>query len=148
MKKFLGLVLLILCLVSPAFASTSVQLLQDTSGTDIEDYSLTSGSAVQSAKIRVQDNAGFMTLLVTEDKAGGTGDVDIYVEYSINSSDWHRAYTSNMAGTITIEGNIVTALQNVSRYMIFTPRLAPYVRVVFDPDADSEVTAHLLYLSD
>lgn len=149
MKKILSF-LLALMLLFPAgvFASTSVQLLEDSSGTDISSYALTSGSAVQSKRVRTVDNAGFMVLLVTEAISGGTGDVDIYMEYSIDGTNWYRPYVSDMAGTISVEGNVVTALQNVTRYIVLTPRLAPYARVVFDPDANSEITAYMIYQRD
>lgn len=122
--------------------------LRDSSNDLISSYALTSGAAVQSKTIRVKDNIGFITLLVTEDIAGGAGDVDIYAEYSTDGTNWYRPYTSDMAGTITIEGNIVTALQNVTRWIVFTARLAPYMRIVFDPDANSEVTAVIVYQED
>ena len=147
MRRLSGLICAILLgLAAPAWATTYTALLQDSSGASIENYALTSGSAVQSAKIRTQDNDGFMALLVVEDKAGGAGDVDIYMEYSVDGTNWYRPYVSDMAGAIALEGNVVTALQNVSRYIILTPRPAPYSRVILDPDADSEVTIHVIYV--
>ena len=82
---------------------------------------------------------------MVEDKSGGAGDVDIYVEYSDDGSTFYRTYTTDLAGTITVEGNLVTALQNVTRRIIHTARLAKYVRYVFDPDADSRITADITY---
>ena len=149
MKKILSFLLLLALLVpTPVFASTVVKVLEDSSGTDLSNYDLTSGTAVESKRVRVADNAGFIVLLITEDKAGGAGDVDIYMEYSIDGSTWYRPYVSDMAGSIAVEGDVVTGLQNVTRYIVITSRLAPYCRVVFDPDADSEITAHLIYLRD
>lgn len=149
MRKVLGLILAVLLMIpSAAFATTSVTLLKDSSGTSIENYSMTNGVNVASAAIRTQDNAGFMNLFVVEDKAGGTGNVDIYMEYSLDGQNWYRPYISNMAGTITVEGNVVTALQNLTRFIVLTPRLAPFTRVIFDPGANSEVTAYLIYLRE
>lgn len=119
--------------------------LKDTSDADLVDYSLTSGTAVYSQPIDIRREEGFNSLLVKEDKSGGSGDVDISAEYSIDKENWHTAYTSNMSGTITAEGNIVTAMQNVTRLMIFTSRAAHYIRFKFDPDADSQITADFMF---
>jgi hypothetical protein len=114
-------------------------------GSLMVDDSMTSGSAVNSDAIKVRGNVGFAALLVTEEKDGGAGDIDIYAEYSEDGSNFYRPYTTDMAGTITIEGNIVTALGNATRYIVFTPRLAQWMRIVIDPDANSQVTATLIY---
>lgn len=115
------------------------------SGSVVTNYSLTSGVAVTSDSIGVKGNVGFMTLIVTENKSGGAGDVDIYAEYSLDNSNWYRPYTSDMAGSISAEGNIVTALQNVGRWIKITPALGKHIRFIFDPDADSQITADVLY---
>lgn len=141
----------LLSLVSTSYAGVSIKVesgLKTSTNSAIEDLALTSGVAVYSETIRVDRGSGYMALLVTEDKAGGAGDVDISTEYSVDGSNWYPAYTTDMAGTITIEGNIVTTLQNVTRYIVFTPRPAKYMRIKFDPDADSEITAILIYQED
>jgi hypothetical protein len=130
-------------------ASTKIyNTLKDSSGTALSDYSLTSGVAVFSESILVDDNIGFTSLLIQEDQGGGTGDVDISVQYSMDGTNWHTAYTSDMAGTITAEGNIVTGLQNVTRWIVHTSRLAKWMRYKFDPDANSEITAIFIYQRD
>lgn len=106
---------------------------------------MSTGVAETSAAVSVYKNIGFMVLFVTEDIAGGAGDVDIYAEYSLDGTNWYRPYTSDMAGAIVLEGNIVEALQNVTRYIVFTPRLGQLIRIVVDPDANSQVTARLLW---
>lgn len=76
MKKVLSALLGLLLLTSPAFAAytkTKVVTLKDSSGTAISDYSMTTGSAVQTEDFYVRDNIGFATLLVTEDQSGGAG---------------------------------------------------------------------------
>ena len=110
----------------------------------ITNLDVTNGVAVNTAAIQVDKNGGFFTLLATENKAGGAGDVDIYPEYSIDGTNWYRAYTTS-GGTLTQESNVVTALQNVSRWVVFTARLAKYIRFVIDPDADSTVTLDFIY---
>lgn len=140
--------LITLCFASSAFAIPDAKvypLRNSSTGAIITDLALTSGVAVNSEGVYVADNIGYTVLLVTEDKSGGAGDVDIYAEYSTDNTNWYRPYTSDMAGTLTVEGNIVTTLQNSTRYIIFTPRLAKYMRLVFDPDADSEITATLIF---
>jgi len=148
MLKIIQSLAIVFLLVATAQASppkgTLVQL-RDTTNTEIEDYAMTSGVPVQSKSIYIKHNVGFATLIVTEDIAGGAGDIDIYAEYSDDQITWYRAYDSDMGGVITQEGNIVTALQNVSRWIVYTPRLAIYTRIVFDPDANSEVTAVLIF---
>jgi hypothetical protein len=122
-----------------------VKPLTDSDGSPITDLALTSGTAVLSDKIPVDKNLGFATLLITEDKAGGAGDVDISAEYSMDGTNWYTAYTSDMAGAISAEGNIVTALQNVTRWIVHTVRLAKFMRYKFDPDADSQITAKMVF---
>ena len=119
--------------------------LNNAAGAAITQLALTSGVAVNSEAINVDKNVGFLVLTMVEDKSGGAGDVDIYVEYSDDGSTFYRTYTTDLAGTITVEGNLVTALQNVTRRIIHTARLAKYVRYVFDPDADSRITADITY---
>lgn len=144
--KRLFLVLIIMMLGQPCAAGVLVNQKDLTiSGTKISNLSLTNTVAATTDSIKVRGNTGFFVLYVTEDKAGGAGDVDIYAEYSIDGTTWGRAYPSNMAGSITQEGNIVTGLQNATRYIPFTARLAPFVRFIFDPDADSEITATVIY---
>ncbi len=151
MKRFVALsVLMLLLIPSQALAKydQTHKRLKDSAGTAILDYALTSGAAKYSETINVEKNAGFSVLLITEDKAGGAGDVDISAEYSVDGSTWHTAYTTNMSGTVSAEGNIVTALQNVTRWIIFTPRVSKYMRYKFDPDADSQVTAYHIFVED
>lgn len=121
--------------------------LLTSAGAAITNLALTNTVAVNSEAIPIDRNVGFASLLVKEDKAGGAGDVDIYPEYSLDGTNWYRAYTTS-GGTLTQEDGIVTALQNVTRWIVFTPRLAKFMRIVFDPDADSQITADLLYAEE
>lgn len=113
------------------------------------DESMLTGVAEESDGVFVRRNVGFAVLLVTEDQSGGAGDVDIHAEYSDDNSTWSRVYISNMSGTITQEGLIVETLGNVTnRRIVFTVRLGNYIRIVFNPDANSEITAALIFLED
>jgi len=122
--------------------------LKSEAGVAISNTSILSTVALTTAPVYVGNNLGFATLVVIENIAGGAGDVDIYAEYSDDGTTWARYYNSDMAGAITVEGNIVTALQNVTRRIGFTVRMAGSIRFVFDPDADSRITASLTYLED
>lgn len=149
MSKYLGSVVFILTMfitqLSFAGQQTVVTKLK-IGGTAVTDYALSNGVVSTTDSVRVRGNEGYASLVVIEDKAGGAGDVDIYAEYSLDGTTWYRPYVSDMAGTITIEGNIVTTLGNDTRWIVFTPRVAPYIRFKLDPDADSELTATLIHL--
>lgn len=121
--------------------------LNNAAGAPITALAMANTVAVNSEAIKVDHNVGFFVLLVKEDIAGGAGDVDIYAEYSIDGTNWHRVNTTS-GGTLTQEANIVTTLQNATKWIVFTARLAKYVRFVFDPDADSQVTADFIYQED
>lgn len=146
---FLSLAFLILMTVN-SYAGNAVvvtKTLKTSTGSTITDLSLTNGVAVYSETIYVTDDLGIRAILVTEDKAGGTGDVDISAEYSIDGTNFYPGYTTS-SGALTIDSNIVTALGNATRYIVFTARPAPFMRLKFDPDADSEISASFIYLRD
>ena len=124
------------------------RVLRDADGNNIEDLALTSGSAVFSETISMVDNIGFATLLVIEDKAGGAGDVDISVEYTLDGTTFYPAYTADLSGTITADGLIVEAIQDEERWIAYPVRMARGLRYKFDPDADSQITAYHLFLRD
>lgn len=110
----------------------------------ITNLNMALGVKTYSEAIDVEKNVGFFALLVTENKAGGTGDVDIYLEYSLDGTNWYRPNTT-AAAALTQEANVVDALVNTTKWIIMTARLAKYVRVVFDPDADSTLTADFVF---
>ena len=121
--------------------------LSNAAGAAITSLAMSTGVAVNSEAIKVDHNVGFFAILVKEDAASGLGDVDIYAEYSIDGDNWYRPNTTS-GGTLTQESNIVTTLQNATKWIVFTARLAKYVRIVFDPDADCRVTADFIYQED
>ena len=129
-------------------------VLKDWAGTEISSYSLTSGNAITSETLTVGANGGFSAIIINEAIAGDAGDVDVYVEYSLDASTWYRAYESDMEGTITAEGLIVEALGNTDGatpeegFIIYTPRPAPFMRYKFDPDANSEITARHMFIEN
>ena len=123
------------------------KVLTDELGTLIKDYLLFAGVVVKTQPYKVNRNVGFFTLIVKEDNPDENGDVDIYVEYSIDGKDWYRASTTS-GGTLTQEANIVTGLKNATKWIVFTARLTNNVRFVFAPDTDSMVTAEFVYQED
>ena len=142
-KLFIFLILFFVATLSAeAKKIADYRLLTNSLGTPISTEYMSINIAIYSEAINVSGNVGFCTLLVIEDKSGGTGDIDISTEYSFNGTTFYPAYVSDMAGSLSAEGNIVTALQNTSRYISFTPRFGKYMRYKFDPDADSQVTAY------
>jgi hypothetical protein len=141
-KTTLFTIVLFLLFSIPAIADdVTPRLLRDSAGTIIQDMSLTAGAAVYSETITLTKHGGYTSLFVIEDQAGGGGDVDIYIEYSADGNSWARAFETNMAGTLEEEGNMVTALGNDTAPISWPVRLFPYMRYVFDPDANSEITA-------
>lgn len=149
MKKLLLSIIFSLMLLTSVSAgeidSRVYQLKDDSSGDDISSFVMTSGTPVNTRSLYMKDNIGFAALLVTVDASGS---VTIYAEYSVDGTNWYRPYVSDMAGATTIEGNIVTTLGNTTEYIIYTPRLAPFSRLVFSPAANSTVTAQLIYQKD
>ena len=143
-KKILALIFTLLLIPTLSFAET-VQTRGEVLFTDEE---MANGVPEYSSGVKVRHNTGFFVLLITEEKSGGTGDVDVYAQYSLDNSNWYRPYYSDMSGSISQEGNIVTALGNATRYIIFTARMANYIRIAVDPDADSVVDATLIFLEN
>lgn len=113
----------------------------------ISNLAMANGVKTYSEAIDVEKNVGFFSLLITENKDGGAGDVDVYLEYSWDGINWYRANTT-AAAALTQESNVVDTLQNTTKWIVVTARLAKYVRVVFDPDADSAVTATFAFQED
>ena len=117
----------------------------DASPVEIKTLAIANAATVTTSPIKIDKNVGFLVLRLVENKAGGNGSIAVYTEYSDDNVVWDRPYTSDLAGTITIEGNVVTAQQNVTRRIIHTARLARYVRYNFVASADSQITADVTF---
>lgn len=113
--------------------------LNTSTGVAMTALNVSNGVAVYSEPINVERNVGYFSILIKEDKAGGAGDIDVYMQYSFDGSNWYRFNTTSN-GVTTEEANIRTMLQNSTELIAITARLARYARVVVDPDADSSVT--------
>ena len=107
MRKVFVLTLMVMTLIcGQVFARVdqSHTLLRDeTNINSLVDFSLTSGTAVYSATIDTQHNAGYSAILIKEDKSGGAGDVDVSVEYSIDGSRWHLPHKIQKFADATID---------------------------------------------
>ncbi len=158
MKRVFVLALLALVLIPviafSGYDQSHILMREYNHNVSLVDYSLTSGTAIYSSTIDTQHNAGFSALLITEDKAGGAGDVDVSTEYSVDGANWYSAYrhatvdTAGFVGPIMKDGDVVTGLQNKTRWVVYTPRPGRYVRYKFDPDADSKITATHIFVND
>lgn len=111
-------------------------------GTVVSSYALTNGTAVYSDPIRAKYSNGYAALLVL--CTGGSDDVDITFEVSLDGTNWYVPYTAD-GTSLTDAGGIVIAL-TASRWMDISSRIriAPWVRFKLDPDANSTVTAYYL----
>lgn len=123
------------------------RVLNDSAGTLMSAYNITSGQTKYSETLRVERSAGFMSLLATESKAGGAGTVDIHAEYSIDGTNFYRAYTTSGAA-LTLEDKIVAAMQNVTRWIVINARIARYMRFAVLANADSQVTLAVAYAEE
>lgn len=111
------------------------------------DLAIATGVTVYSETIKVERNVGFATVVIGENKAGGLGSVDVWPEYSIDGVNFYRAYTTTGAA-LTIEDKIVAALQNVTRWIIYTARIAKFMRFAVLANADSQVSLDFGYQED
>lgn len=125
--------------------ANSVQLNVVTSNLPVIALALPNGVPVTTVGVQVQENTGFFVLTVIENKAGGLGNVDIYAQYSDDGITFNRAYASDMAGNLVQDGNIVSAIGNATRRIVFTARLGKYINFVFSPNTDSQITATLTF---
>ena len=93
MKKFIIGLMLCVFLAIPnsvlAKVQTKQRVLEDSNGVELTNFSLTSGVAVFSEAVDVQNNIGFFTLILTENIGGGAGDVDVSVQYSVDGTNWY-----------------------------------------------------------
>jgi len=134
-----------------------INLKEYTTQSALLDYSLTSGAAKYSSTIDTQHNAGSAAILITEDKAGGAGDVDVSVEYSVDGSNWYTPYMPQLyasatldtsTGTIHEGGVLAEAIGNNTYWIKYNPEASRFLRYKFDPDADSEISATHIFVND
>ena len=152
MKRLLIALIMVGLLCSPAHAKRFfVQELEIKAASGVTfatSHAMASGTGIYTAPLIVDNNVGFATLYVDGRGQNGLGtasDVDISVEYSMDGINFYTAYTSDMAGTITAEGNLVTAQGTTERWIIVPVRMAKFLRFLFDPDAESMLRAKLIY---
>lgn len=150
MKKFLLSLFLVAALSSSAFAANvfcKTQRLKDSSGVALTDYAISASATVYTQAFPVQDNVGYLSILVVEDKAGGAGDVEISAEYSVDGTNFYTVNTTS-AGTLAPESPVADSVSNETAWIQHTARLAKYVRYKIVAAANSEVTFDVIYQQD
>src|ERR1039458_400916 len=113
--------------------------LNSSTGVPITNLAIANGATLLSEVLKVDKNVGFLVILAVENKVGAGGSISIFASYSDDGVTFYRTYTTDLAGTIAQEGNIVTALSNVTRRIVHTARLAKFVQYSFVAAADSQV---------
>lgn len=148
MKKIFSLILaaLILC---PSFAHAGAmeavsKRLRTSADVVITSLAIANAATVYTEAIPIDDNAGFLAILATEDKSGGAGAVGISAEYSLDGTTFYPVYTTS-GGTLTADSAIVTTLTNVSRYIQGTARLGKFIRLKIVAAADSQLTLDIIF---
>lgn len=155
-KLFLGFLLaLVFCAPQLAeaanFNAKTVQLYDAATNDAVTDLAITIGNTVTTKGVRVIDNVGFGTLIVTEDASGGGGDINIYAEYSSEQTTGYDRTClppDPMDGTCTQEGYIREGFGNDNERIPFRIRLGEWVRFVIEADATSEVSLKFTYQED
>lgn len=150
MKRFLiaGVMSLLLC--GPVFAANvkCKSITPKTStGTLISDLAVANGSTTYTEKILVEDNVGYSSVLITEDKSGGAGSITLTVEYSLDGTAFYTVYTTS-SGSLTADSAVITTLANQTRWVQYTARLAKFLRYKIVAGAASEVTLTHIYQED
>ena len=105
-------------------------------GVDINATTLASGTAYYSDAIRVHYSTGFAALLVTLTSAD---DVDISFQVSLDGKNFYTPVDTAGASL----GVIYTTL-TATAWIVFSPKIAEYIRFLIDPDAESVVTAQYI----
>lgn len=111
----------------------------------ITNYALANLATLTTEAIDVSGNTGFAVLTLKENKVGAGGSVTVHAEYSDDNVNWNQVYTCDFSGTVTVEGNIAAAFQNITRRIVHTVRLARFMRYVIVAAADSQVTADFTF---
>ena len=147
MKKILLTLLLSVFFATSAFATGTVKVisLKTSANVAITDLALTSGVAVVTKTIYIGDSRGELTLLLLEDAAGGTGDIDVLLEYSNDGSVWFTEEVRTDEIGTTVPRVVKIGLQNETVAYTLTHAPTKFIRINFDPDANSELTAVLIF---
>lgn len=100
----------------------------------IKDYSISSGSSVSSAPIRVHYSRGFSSILVELDS--GTPSVNLTYQVSINGSDFYTPIDTDGTALNTIYTSLTT-----TSWISFAPQIAEYIRFNIEAVHNSTVSA-------
>lgn len=140
MKKLLTIALAVViigAMAAPSFARRIVPTMQvdDSAGTAISSYAISGSTIINTEGIPLEQNVGFNTLIL--DVAGGAG-VSITYELSNDNSTWYTPYTTD-GSTTTSAGTVVSNL-TASRWIIFTARMAKWMRFNILPTKAGTIT--------
>lgn len=114
------------------------------SAVPVTNFAIANAATVYSDSIDISRNVGFLTLLLTENKAGNGGNVNAFFQYSIDNVNFYTPQTTN-AAALTADADAVDTFGNATAWIIQAARLAPFIRVGFTAGADSAVTADLMF---
>ena len=147
MKRIFLIVLASMFLTTSAYAGFSAKVvsLKTSAGVAITDLALTSGVPVLTNTINIADSRGQLTLLLLEDQGGGTGDIDVLLEFSNDGTTWFTEQARTDEVGTAVARVVKIGLQNETVAFTLTHPPSRFMRINFDPDANSELTATLMY---
>lgn len=107
-----------------------VQLLNDTGGTVLTNYSMSSGAYIYTDKIKIDTSTGFSSLLLLM-----VGSITTTLQVSVDGNNFYTPYDT--------DGNSLATLGTCSdtKWISFSPQLAPFHRFLFRANSASAVTA-------
>jgi hypothetical protein len=132
-------------LTTSAYAAVKVIPLKTSANVAITDLALTSGVPVLTNTISIVDSRGEITLLLLEDQGGGTGDIDVLLEFSNDGSTWYAEQVRTDEVGTAVARVVKIGLQNETSAFTLSHPPAKFMRINFDPDANSELTATLMF---
>jgi len=140
--KQLAFILSILCIAGSCYGAADIdEITPLVSGVSIDDTYLASGAAVYTDGIIVEKNVGYASVSLD---LTTSSDLDLSFEVSNDGITYYSPKdTSN-----TDLGAISTAITD-DRWIVFTPRMAKFMRFKLDPDADTQLNEmRLTFLKD
>lgn len=107
----------------------------------ISSYPIASGATVTSDSIRQSNNEGFANIDMSI-----SGSVTISVQVSPDGVNFEDPYTTD-GSTLTSAAQIASAV-TADRWIIYTAKMAPYIRYKFVAGSASTITARHIHQED
>ena len=142
MKKIFLPILAFFLLVGSAQAlkANKWTTLSDSNGQELTAYVTGSSTVVYTNAIDISGAAtDKAALIITENVTGGSGDVDLSAQYSIDGVTFYDPYLTT-SGTWYAEGVIAETITATTIYLEHDLHAAPFMRYKIDPDAASQIT--------